>query len=318
MFLTLYRYGIRSYILACSKTAYCHNLQPYCGTYCSLLDTVTSLLGDLAGKGHVLFMDNFYNSVGLCEHLLELETHTCGTIRGNRGLPPEIQQASLATLKPGDRIAMTTDKVMSVAWRDTKVVRMVSTYHQDTVVNVLKWQKGGTQYNYEKPQSAVDYNQWMNGVDRLDQHITYYPWARKTSKWTTKFLFYLFEISMYNAFVLYRVQNPEGACRDLKSFIHAVVLAWSTPQREFPRAPHRNPRVRLSANVAPLPTMHVLAKIPPTPRRKHAAKRCRVCSQHRRGGPKRETCYQCVVCFVPLHRGLCHLTYHTEQNLPFE
>ena len=83
------RYGIRSFILACSETAYCHSLQPYCGEYSSLLDTVTGLLGDLAGHGYILFMDNFYNSVALSEHLLELKTHTCGTIRGNRGPPPK-------------------------------------------------------------------------------------------------------------------------------------------------------------------------------------------------------------------------------------
>ena len=314
------RYGIKSFLLCCSQTAYCHNMRPYIGVYSSLLDTVTGLLGDLMGKGYVLFMDNFYNSVSLSYYLLDHNTHTCGTIRRTRGAPPEIDQATLATLKANDRIAMTTDKVMCVAWRDSKVVRMLSSYHQDTVVVTRKWQKGGIQYEYQKPQSAVDYNAYMNGVDKLDQHITYYPFTRKSTKWTTKFLMYLFEISLYNAFVLYRIENPQGRCKELKSFIHAVVKSWSSPRRETQRAPYRNPRVRLSANIAPLPTVHVLAKLPPTEKKQNPQKRCRMCSEHKRGqeGKRSETTFQCVVCHVPLHKGPCHIRYHTEQNLPYE
>ena len=58
------RYGIKSYILAESKTGYCYNLRAYCGDHSSLADTVLGLLGDLEGQGYKLFMDNFYQRQG--------------------------------------------------------------------------------------------------------------------------------------------------------------------------------------------------------------------------------------------------------------
>lgn len=306
---------MKSFILSDSGTGYCHNLKPYVGVYSSLMDTVTGLLGDLSGKGYMLYMDNYYNSVDLCEELLQRSTHTCGTIRRNRGPPPEVNNATVATMKVGEKMAFTTGTVMSLAWRDNKVVRMVSTFHQDTTVQKTKWQKGGAQLSYEKPCSVDDYNQHMNGVDVLDQNINYYPWARRSAKWTTKFVMYLIQISMYNAFVLYRQRNPDGECRRLKAFIHSVILSWTKPKTVTQRAPYRDPAHRLAANLEPLPTRHVLEKLPPTAKRQTPAKRCRVCS---RDGKRSETTMQCVACLVPLHKGVCHIRYHTEQGVPFD
>lgn len=79
------KYGIKSYILCDSATGYCFSMQPYVGNVSTLPDIVFSLLDRLQGQGHTLYMDNYYNSVALCERLLDAKTNVCGTLRKNRG-----------------------------------------------------------------------------------------------------------------------------------------------------------------------------------------------------------------------------------------
>ena len=86
------KYGIKSYILCDSATGYCFNLKPYVGAQSTLPDTVFSLLDRLPGHGHTLFMDNFYNSVSLCERLLGARTNVCGTLRKHRGEPKNMTE----------------------------------------------------------------------------------------------------------------------------------------------------------------------------------------------------------------------------------
>ena len=43
----------------------------------------------------------------------------------------------------------------------------------------------------------------MGGVDLFDQLIQYYPFARRTRRWTHKFLKYLLQLAIQNSYVLY-------------------------------------------------------------------------------------------------------------------
>ena len=71
---------------------------PYCGEGKTLIDTVCGLLLGLEQQGYKLYIDNFYNSVNMCDILLNLGTHVCGTLRRNRGEPPAIHHSEKATL----------------------------------------------------------------------------------------------------------------------------------------------------------------------------------------------------------------------------
>lgn len=50
---------------------------------------VHKLMEGKTGVGHSLYMDNYYNSVPLVEHLLEQKTYVTGTLRTNRKQNPE-------------------------------------------------------------------------------------------------------------------------------------------------------------------------------------------------------------------------------------
>ena len=78
-------------MLADSVTGYLYSYVVYDGTGRSLFETVNFLLRGLFDQWYKLYMDNFYNSVGLSEYLLEKGVHTTGTLRKNRGEPPSIR-----------------------------------------------------------------------------------------------------------------------------------------------------------------------------------------------------------------------------------
>ena len=143
------KYGIKSYILADPKTGYCWNLKPYCGQSSTVSDTVKGLLGRLAGHGHVLYMDNYYNSVALSEDLFSNEeTHVCGMLRSHIGEPAEVRDAKLPK---GEALSVHKDNMMVLAWQDKKLVKMVTTCHSDGFQPVKVRQKGNAERVSTKP-----------------------------------------------------------------------------------------------------------------------------------------------------------------------
>nr|CAH7715996.1 unnamed protein product [Callosobruchus chinensis] len=62
---------------------------------------VKQLLQDYLGKGHILYIDNFYSSVSLAEYLLSEKTGMVGTLRANRrGTPKNLMNSKLKKEKP--------------------------------------------------------------------------------------------------------------------------------------------------------------------------------------------------------------------------
>ncbi|CAG5000701.1 unnamed protein product [Parnassius apollo] len=92
------RYGIKFYVLT-TASGYVLDMIIYRGKDASAetgkktQNIVLKLLEPYVLKGHHVFMDNFYNSVELSQKLLDLRTHSCGTLRKNRkGNPRDAPQ----------------------------------------------------------------------------------------------------------------------------------------------------------------------------------------------------------------------------------
>ena len=49
----------------------------------------------------------------------------------------------------------------------------------------------------------------MTGVDRSDQMLSYYSFARKTIKWWKKLFFHLFDLAVVNAHILHTKTNKK-------------------------------------------------------------------------------------------------------------
>ncbi|XP_068171293.1 piggyBac transposable element-derived protein 4-like [Antennarius striatus] len=316
------KYGIKSYILCDSRTGYCYNMLPYVGQPSTLPDIVFSLLDRLTEQGYTIFMDNFYNSVKLCEQLCKKKTNVCGTLRKNRGEPQIIREPSKTDLGEEGKVVRHNGRVLVLAWQDKRLVRMITTCHNDRMQRVEVWQKGQREKVAQfKPECVVQYNSCMNGVDKLDQNIAYYPFIRKTQNWTKKFVAYLFQICVYNAYVLFRSRNP-GIKKSHLDFMKDIARSWTEKgyvsheegeemevedvlQTRSVR--NRDPEGRLDG----LMSRHKLERLRATTKKAHPSRKCRVCA--RRGG-RSETRMWCKACRIPLHAGECFTVYHTQKK----
>ena len=80
------------------------------------------------GRGHTLWLDNFFNSPKLARKLkIEHSTDCVGTLILNRkDVPKEVKDKKL---EKGEIIARHSGPVTVLKWRDKRNVTMVSTYH---------------------------------------------------------------------------------------------------------------------------------------------------------------------------------------------
>ncbi|KAK3709775.1 hypothetical protein RRG08_028808 [Elysia crispata] len=94
------KWGIKIWSVCDAQLGYCLGYDVYTGkASCKNprkplgFEVVDSLCSPHSGKGHHVYVDRFFNSVDLAEHLSEKGTYLCGTIMSNRkGLPPAMKR----------------------------------------------------------------------------------------------------------------------------------------------------------------------------------------------------------------------------------
>ncbi|KAG8239451.1 hypothetical protein J437_LFUL017585 [Ladona fulva] len=115
----------------------------------------------LLGKGHTLYLDNWYTSPRLVDKLVKGNTDCVGTMSSNRKEFP--QTVKSAKWKKGEITAAYRGKQMVMKWKEKRNVIMVSTFHGTEMCKVEK--RGG---EIVKPTVVHNYNQNMGGVDKSD------------------------------------------------------------------------------------------------------------------------------------------------------
>ena len=286
----------------------------------ALEQTIRRLLDACLNKWHTLYMDNFYNSVELAESLLKDKVHTGGTMRLKRCQGKDVRLAGTKQnkLAKGQSVARDNGKVMTMCCMDKKPVDALSTKHDGSMIEISRRKKGGHgEIEVFKPACICDYNQHMSGVDRMDQMISYYPCSRKSFKWWKKLLFYLLEISIHNAHVLYNLRGKKMSLYDfqltiVRAFCKVDDVITSSSEDGSPtptlRSPVHDPSTRLYGGYK----RHHIERIPDTEKVCKPQKRCRVCY---RKGSRKETRHLCKECNVPLCLGKCFENYHSKNEL---
>ena len=307
------KYGILIRMLCDSNTGYISSFQIYSGTGQPLAKTVMELLKSSYGKWHHLYMDNYYNSVELAKILLQKKVRVCGTIRKNRGFPEKLNSAKLDMFEACHR---REGDVLAQLWRasKTKMVRMVSTIHNATLIDTKKKCRK-TNCPIKKPESILDYNKYMKGVDRADQYLSYYPIYRKTIKWSKKVCMYLFNCALFNAFRTFQHFQTEHKSLRFYDFLLKVSESWVKDQVTAPeqnldvattsRASQHKAIDRLSCDLR----QHQLVLISETNKRKR--RMCHVCAKQKK---RRPTNLMCKSCGVALHVGDCFASYHLKEK----
>jgi len=223
-------------------------------------------------------------------------------------------------MKTGDIIARDNGKVLVLAWKDKRLVKAISTKHDASTTTISRRKKrgGGAMEEVRKPVCIVDYNKHMCGVDLMDQMISYYPFTRKTMKWTKRVFFYLMEISAHNAFVLYKAKSSRKRYNSMFKFVLQLIRQLIELQQAeadsaevddvTPRSskqPRMDPPDRLRGGFK----RHKITVFPPSATKKAPYKQCRVC---RKKGRRHDTKYCCANCGVALCASPCFHDYHTK------
>jgi hypothetical protein len=102
-------------------------------------------------------------------------------MKANRGIPRDLEGEG-KRLNRGQSAFWRKGDVMVQLWKDKRLVRIISTIHDATTVNTGRKDRK-TKMEIKKPYAIVQYNKFMNGVDRADQYLSYYSILRKSVKW---------------------------------------------------------------------------------------------------------------------------------------
>uniref|UniRef100_A0A1A9VAJ7 PiggyBac transposable element-derived protein domain-containing protein n=1 Tax=Glossina austeni TaxID=7395 RepID=A0A1A9VAJ7_GLOAU len=136
------KYGIKFYEL-CAHDGYALNLDIHKGkvthevSSLSVVDSVVMRLTEpYLLKGHSLFMDNYYNSVGLSNRLLSFKTYTTGTLRTNRKMNPKV--VTQKQWKKAEHIWRRQGNVYINKWKDKRDVICITTENHPKLIDVHK------------------------------------------------------------------------------------------------------------------------------------------------------------------------------------
>ena len=209
------KWGYKYWVLA-DPTGYTLDFDIYCGSAHQdgpsangiAYDVVVKLTTPFVGQGYQLFCDNFYTSPKLFSSLLKNGIAATGTLRPNRsGVPKEIQVLKQKLEKKkvkrgtGYYIRPRNSRNVYITWKDSKTVAvMTSAYpgHSNSTIKrrVKNPQSGASEVvDVPIPAAVNNYNQYMGGVDKSDQFLSYNRLLRKTV-WYWKTMFYhLIEIT---------------------------------------------------------------------------------------------------------------------------
>lgn len=314
------KWGIRIYVLADSETGYVYNILPYFGSITTEqlnrpdlpvstripLHLYQKILQKIPGaQGYHMFTDRYYTSLPLADELLKVNCHLTGTIMANRkGLPSQIKKPKFT---PRKVVAVRKyNNKMLLAWKDKRVVTMMSTSSNAKMTSITRMGKGGTVITRDKPNIVLEYTKSMGGVDRADQYASSYCFLRKSLKWWRKLFFWGMEICSINSYIIYKAvktknnEKPLSHLKYLKVMVDQLVGEYKEP-RSRPST-SADPETRLNQK------LHILRSGP--------KRDCVVCSKRAVKGGRRETSTYCDTCpgNPRMHLGDCFEKYHTLRN----
>jgi len=132
-------------------------------------------------------------------YLHKKKINSCGTVRKNRKLMPDIH----SKLKLGERESMCTNKLLAIHWKDRRDVYMLTTMHKDTMMTTKKIERA-TRDKYLKPECVISYNANMGAIDKTDMLLSSIECVRRTMKWYKKLFFHIIDMSLLNAYSAYK------------------------------------------------------------------------------------------------------------------
>jgi hypothetical protein len=317
--------GIKVWMLVECSTGYVFNFEIYEGKGEEGPETgqsqrvVNHLVKPLdEQRWHVICADGFFSSVELYDSLHQRGFYAVGTTRNwLTGFPKSLLFTN-TKLKSGQSLFRQRGDLVCVSWMDQKPVNLLSTYCDPLIKSsVQRWRRSSRTGRRDKrvtlqcPHVVVEYHKWMRGVDVFSQRESYSRIGRKSKRPWPRLAWFLIDIGISNAYVLYRqyvstLQTVNSAGETPKAFRRALMqqlVGTFTARR-------KRGRPWSSAKIAENEPQHI-------PRLRMAQRPCVVCSsQHSttRGGHKPRTTEGCETCGIAVHIACWkrHLSHESE------
>ena len=138
------------------------------------------------GKGHVVYVDNWYSSPKLAQFLHEKDTGLCGTIKKHRcGLPKLTEKLEKGELKLAHNMIW-----LALKWQGKKEVWIITSVHEIAYAFTGK-KHYITGEEKIKPNCIIEYNKNMGGVDNVDRQLALAQSIRKALNWYRKLFLHL-------------------------------------------------------------------------------------------------------------------------------
>ena len=312
--------GYKAWCLCDSVNGYMYNIDIYTGKVSQstandnpedglATRVVKSMVEPLYGKGHHVYMDNFFSSVALADYLKSKDTYTIGTARVSyKGWPLELKdmKALNKSLERGaHRSKILDNDVQCLVWKDKKAMAFISTISAPSAeTQVSRRNKDGSRSEISCPNTVKLYNAHMGGVDLFDSRRKTYSCSRKSKKWWLRLFYFLLDTAVTNSYVIYK-ETPGTKPLTLKDY----TIAIADEMMSIFSSRKRKSNAREAPIAARLCERHF-------PDMMAELKQCRVCPTRKR---TKFCCSDCSSsCPVPLCPTKCFRIYHTVPFLPRE
>ncbi|KAI8440905.1 hypothetical protein MSG28_009203 [Choristoneura fumiferana] len=313
------RYGLKLFDLCEAATGYLIRTIIYAGKDSSFVEgalhgfdnksakVVLELMDGFLDVGHLVVMDNWYNQLALTRYLKKRQTDVLGTINKNRQqIPLAIKNLDEKRMQRGQQVACHCGDIAVIAWKDVKLVTVISTYHSNEQV---VGRRSGQELI--KPVAIDTYNKTMGGVDLKDMKLSNFPIERKRGrKWYMKVFVHFLNTSILNSYIIY-CKNPSltvKSHRDFRYSLADLLIRISQPVFVFrPNKDTTDVRLDRQPDHFPTHTANVVGKAI-----KHQRLRCRRCVAT---GKRTLVMSMCQKCKVALCLGKCWIDYHTKDKL---
>ena len=153
-----------------------------------------TLLQKYLGKGHHLYIDNYYHSIPLAKYFLQNNNYVTRAIRETRKhFLPELKRV---TLNRGGSAYFEHDDIIVMRCRAHKssgnanIVHLLTTAHKPLQTNSSKSDRDGN--IIQKQSCIIDYTYNMGGVDVVDQQLDSIEVLRNSYNWYKKLFLRLF------------------------------------------------------------------------------------------------------------------------------
>ena len=165
-------------------------------------------------------MDNFFTSPKLLRYFKSKGIAATGTVPVNRMENAPWKNMKSMQKEKRDSLDVITDissNITPIRWKDNKVVDRLSTYTgKEPMQHVKRFcHSAKKKVDIEQPNIIREYNKSMRGFDRMDQKIAAYLINLRSKKWWWPLFCFVIDVSVNNAFLLYRMKEVEGGEKKL-------------------------------------------------------------------------------------------------------